>query len=130
MMKYTAVLLVPVAARDNANAMGEALGWGPGNFSVPLSADGYEPATHHGLHTFATQVFVDMLNGAGQGTLPEGVPWASYGLTEADVFGVLAAMTASVQGFGAVLPGNHFDSVLAAANLRRLGDVEEPPNDE
>lgn len=44
----SAVMIVPAALRDDANALGEELGWGPGNFSVPLSADGSEPATHYG----------------------------------------------------------------------------------
>jgi hypothetical protein len=53
------VLIITAALRADANALGEAMGWGPDNYSVPLT-DG-DAITHYGLHTWATQAFVDMV---------------------------------------------------------------------
>lgn len=58
---YSLVLIIPADLRDDANALAEALGHGPSNYSVPLSPTGGEPATHWGLHTWAQQSFIDML---------------------------------------------------------------------
>lgn len=33
---------------------GQTSGWGPGNISIPLSADGQEPATHYGAYAAST----------------------------------------------------------------------------
>ncbi|MDA1189526.1 MAG: hypothetical protein O2854_07625 [Chloroflexi bacterium] len=44
------IFVVKAANRDKANADLEAMGHGPGNFSVPLSADGQPPATHYAVH--------------------------------------------------------------------------------
>ncbi len=38
------VLLLPLDQVATGNAVGEAMGWGPTSYSVPLSADGSEPA--------------------------------------------------------------------------------------
>ena len=57
----SAVLIVPDADRDAANAFGESMGWGPNNYSVALSADGAEPATHWGCRADVGQTFLDML---------------------------------------------------------------------
>lgn len=43
------VSVAPSAFVDAANALVEAQGWGPLNYSVPLSATGSAPATHYGL---------------------------------------------------------------------------------
>ncbi|MFN3991242.1 MAG: hypothetical protein ACK4IS_13400 [Erythrobacter sp.] len=64
------VLIVPADLRDDANKLAELLGHGPNNYSVPLSADGAEPATHYGLHTWAEQSFIELLAADG---MPKGL---------------------------------------------------------
>lgn len=46
------VAIVPAARRDEFNERADQAGRGPNNYSVPLSADGSEPATHYGLHAW------------------------------------------------------------------------------
>lgn len=57
----SAVLIIPDAQRDAANAFGESMGWGPNNYSVALSADGAAPATHWGCRADVSQTFIDMM---------------------------------------------------------------------
>ncbi len=73
------VLIVPTSLVDKANALGAAMGWGPESYSVPLSADGSEPATHWGLNLANPgDSFLAMLAGAGQGQMPEVLLGAGY----------------------------------------------------
>ena len=67
-------MIAPDATKDGANAVAEALGHGPNNFSATLSNDG-QTVTHYGCRTQAQQSFVDLLAGMGQGEMPpiEGV---------------------------------------------------------
>lgn len=57
----SAVLILPAAYRDAGNAFGVAQGWGEGNFSVPLSATGLEPATHYGCRPDVQPGFFDLM---------------------------------------------------------------------
>lgn len=117
------VMIVPAALQDTANRLSCALGHDvlPGNtFSVPLSADGSEPATHYGCRTAAKQEFVDILTSAGAGDLPE-IEWADFGLTVEDIAPVLEALIVDVRP--AEQAGGHFDEVLAANALMRLVEL-------
>lgn len=58
---HSAVFIIPAAYRDAGNALGEAMGWGPGNYSVALSPTGAEPATHYGCRADVTDGFLAML---------------------------------------------------------------------
>lgn len=40
------VIIIPDGVKDHANELGSLMGWGGGNYLVPLSADGSAPATH------------------------------------------------------------------------------------
>lgn len=69
---YRIAIIVPDADVDEARALAAEVGWGEGCYSVPLSTDGAEPATHWGLSTAGTQRTVDVLNGAEmEGVDPE-----------------------------------------------------------
>lgn len=57
----SAVLILPAAYRDAGDAFGVAQGWGDGNFSVPLSADGATPVTHYGCRADVTEGFLAMM---------------------------------------------------------------------
>lgn len=54
-----AILILPDANRDAGNAFCAEQGWGDNTFSVALSADGSEPATHWGACGGVSQEFVD-----------------------------------------------------------------------
>lgn len=114
------VMIVPAALQDAANRLSCALGHDvlPGNtFSVPLSSDGSEPATHYGCRTAARQEFVDILASAGQGDLPE-IEWADFGLTIEDIAPVLAVLIVDVRSASEV--AGHFDEVLEASDLHLI----------
>ena len=115
---YSVVLLIPAAVQAAANQVAEGLGHGPSNFSVPLSADGSEPATWFGCRTQAQQSFIDMLTAAGQGQLPE-----IEGMTPQEVGAVLVQLQADVStsedGY------THFQRVLTEKGLQRVVMVEE-----
>lgn len=105
------VLIIPAALQIKANALAVLMGWGPSSYSVPLSATGAEPATHYGLHTWATPEFVGMLQGASQGQMPAELVEAGY--PPSDFAAVIGGLIASVR------PdlGGHFTAVLAANGL-------------
>lgn len=68
------VLIIPDEHKDKANALGEAMGWGPNNYSIALSADGSEPPSHWSLNIAqARPDFLAMLEAAGEGQMPNGL---------------------------------------------------------
>lgn len=56
----SAVLIIPVAMKSAANAVGEALGWGPDNYTIPLSDNG-ATITHWACRTDVGEAFKAML---------------------------------------------------------------------
>ena len=84
------VLILPDAQTPTGNAVGEAMGWGPASYSVPLSADGSEPATHYGLHAWVTEEFQALIE---TGAYPPQVEAA--GITQADYDAMMAALISS-----------------------------------
>lgn len=107
----SAVLIVPTAQRDKANALGEALGHGPNNYSVAMSPTGSEPATHWGGRVEVTDDFIDMIAGAAQGNPPAGLDYPAADLAE-----VLGALIAD---FRTDMAG-HFADVLEAHGLQMV----------
>ena len=114
---YSVVLLIPAASQAAANQVAEGLGHGPNNFSVPLSADGSEPATWFGCRTQAQQSFIDMLTAVGQGELP-----TIEGMTPQEVGAVLVQLQADVStsedGY------THFERALSDKGLTRVTVAE------
>lgn len=112
---YSVVLLIPAAVQAQADQVAAGLGHGPNNFSVPLSADGSEPATYYGCRTQAQQSFIDLLTAAGGGQLPE-----IEGMTPQEVGTVLMQLLADVSttedGY------THFSRVLLNNNLKMIYD--------
>jgi len=100
----SAVLIVTTANLDAANALGEAMGWGPGNYSVPLSADSVLPATHYGCRAEVTQGFIDMLI-----TPPEDNP-----LAVAVINNLIYDFSDGEDGY------SHFIRVITENNLKRI----------
>lgn len=109
---YRIALIVPDAQREAANRIAEAMGWGAGCYSVPLSTDGAEPATHWGLSTSATQSFVDILEAAGTGVIPEGID-------AEDISSVLPVLLVAIDPAGTP-PGAQFDTLAEQVNVTRV----------
>lgn len=120
--EYSVSLIVPADLRDKAQRLAWALGHDQpplSSFRAELSADG-ETTTHYGLHTYATQGFVDLLAGAQKGQLPT-IDWSEYELTEQDVAEVLGAMAVEYT-VGTV--GDTFPAAMVAAGVQRRDDGE------
>lgn len=105
MTHRSCVLIIPAAQRAAADALAEALGWGPGCYSVPLAPEGAAEPTHYGLHAWVTPSFVDMI---GAGVMPQGLDYPA-----ADFAAVMAALVVSVRDDGE----GHFAEVCAAEGL-------------
>lgn len=103
------VLILPAALRDAGNALAEAMGWGSCNYSVPLSADGQEPATHYGLHAWVADTFLSLLEAAGEGIMPEGLDYPAE-----DFASVVGALIASFRDDST----GHFADVIEANSLQ------------
>ena len=114
---YSIVMIAPAATRDGANAIAEALGHGPNNFSATLSNDG-QSITHYGCRTQAQQSFVDLLAGMGQGEFPD-----LQGVDPQVIAAILASLVIDIQegADGAT----HFNQVLEANGLERFELSEE-----
>ena len=86
---HSLVTICPDAAKAALIALGQAVGVSAG-MSVPLSADGNEPATHWGSHAWAGPEFIAMMTGqAYPDPLPEDV-------TAEDIDNVLSLCTIAV----------------------------------
>lgn len=99
----SAVLILPNAYRGAGNAFGVSQGWGEGNFSVPLSATGLEPATHYGCRADVSGGFLDLMADPPAEAVP-----------------LLAVMVSSFDDN--VAPLDHWMATLAANNLARVQD--------
>jgi len=111
------ILILPADLQSAGNALAIAMGHDvePAHtYSVPLSADGQEPATHYGCHAWVTEAFVAMLQSAAQGQMPEGL----------DPQLVATVLSGLISSIGSELtPREHFDGVLAANGLVQI----QPP---
>jgi hypothetical protein len=114
---YSIVMIAPAATKDGANAIAEALGHGPNNFSATLSNDG-KSITHYGCRTQAQQSFVDLLAGMGQGEFP-----SIEGADPQIIGAILASLIIDIQD-GAD-GATHFNQVLEANGLTRFEVVQE-----
>jgi hypothetical protein len=110
-VSVSCVLILPANQVAIGNAVGEAMGWGPDNYSVALSADGSEPATHWGLHAWAADSFQTLVE---SGIYPPEL--AEAGISEADYDAMMAVLIFSFQ---ADITG-HFDAVCEANGLQMV----------
>ena len=93
-------IIAPVGQVDTGNLIGNALGLGPQNFTVPLVS--VEPEsenpqiTHYGLlHQAAESDFIQTIVDAKNGILPP-INWEDHGLTVEQVTSFMAAIAYSV----------------------------------
>jgi hypothetical protein len=108
------VVIAPAAVWPSVKAMNSALGYAAGD-GVELSSDGSAPATHLGLHTWATDAFIAIAT--GQVTL------TIEGYTAQDIANLLAAITVSVEpsvGEQILKRKAHFDYVASSLGLQTI----------
>lgn len=121
-------LVVPAASKADANRLVAGLGagqLGDDNFAARLSASAAEPATHFGAHSWqeADDAAIWSALPTAGGTLPEGVVWGDYDLTEATAKAAAATLTVSVVTGGT--PGGNFDATIAGLGLQRVQAVDD-----
>lgn len=106
-MLWSCVLILPADQVATGNAVGAAMGWGPDNFSVPLSANSL--ATHWGLHAWVGEDFKALIENS---VYPPEL--AGAGVTQAEYDAMRAVLVASFQAdyFG------HFDTIVADNGLQ------------
>jgi len=104
---HSLVVIAPADLWPTVQAVYAALGYDAGE-GVALSADGSEPATHRGLHTWETSEFVN----TATGQTPIEVP----GYTAEQIAAFMAALTASVD-YDGLTSREHFDHVASSMNL-------------
>ena len=109
---YSIVMIAPAATKDGANAIAEALGHGPNNFSATLSSDG-QSITHYGCRTQAQQSFVDLLAGMGQGEMPP-IDGADPQIIATILSSLIIDVSEGSDGC------SHFNAVLEANGLTRF----------
>jgi hypothetical protein len=114
---YSIVMIAPAATKDGADAIAEALGHGPNNFSATLSTDG-QSITHYGCRTQAQQSFVELLAGMGQGEFPP-----IEGANPQIIGAILGSLIIDIQD--GVDGATHFNAVLEANGLTRFELSEE-----
>ena len=88
---YSAVLIVPESLLIKANKLGEAMGWGPTNYTIPL-VDA-EEAVFFGLRTDVQPSFLGLVQGVASGVIPE-MDLEAHDLTPEDVQEVVANLKA------------------------------------
>lgn len=122
-MTTSAVLIAPAALLPQANALGQAMGWGPGSYSVPLSPTSAAPITHWGLRTWAADGFAAMVEAAGRGELPTELQDA---FAPADVAALVGALIVSIRS-GEWDAARHWAEVLATAGLMQANEEGQEP---
>lgn len=107
------VLICEANDRAEANLLAETFGYGPNNFSVPLSSNGSEPVTHYGGNAAGgvTSEFKLLVTAAKAGQLPE-IEWPS-GLSDAIVLGLFTRLVVEFD--------KSWDDVLTNLNIKIVG---------
>ncbi|WP_425417342.1 hypothetical protein [Oricola indica] len=119
-------LAIPDGHQGAINAAGQAIGYGPTNFSVLLVSppDG-ETVTHYGCCFPGSLGFQALAEAAKQGTLPDDVNWSEFGATLEQVTAAFAAMLMSVKEREEIQPNAHFAAFLEDNGLAIL-ETETP----
>lgn len=98
MAYFKTVMVIPAALKDKADALVVALGLAdPGDQSFTVAMPSDDAPTHYVAHARVRESFLAQLAAAGGGTLPD-ITWGDFGLTEADVWAVLAVLIVSAPG--------------------------------
>jgi hypothetical protein len=111
---YSCVLILPIDQVETGNNVGVAMGWGPDNYSVPLSQNGTEPATHLGLHSWVESSFQELVESK---TYPEELSEA--GITEAEYDSMMDSLIYSFWSDYI----DHFSTIITENDLRLVDDA-------
>lgn len=121
---WSLVFIVTDENKEDSNKLAMAMDHcppGADEYTVPLSHDGTEPATHWLCHSWCVPAFAEMLGGVAQGVLPEpeaGGTWEDYGLSYQRVGELMqAAIVSCIEGAD---PVTHVSDVLNAVGLQRV----------
>lgn len=129
MGQRSVVAVVVAAAQAGNNAIWEAMDRGPGTFSVPLSANGQEPATHYLMHDgSATDEDAIAWQAMTDGTLPtltmwgQPITWGQNGvISEQDAIDAAGGGNLEVWSrAGGTDPGVHVTAVLTGLSLQQI----------
>lgn len=106
--------IIPDSLRDKANMIALAMGFGQGNYSVPLAQTEDGPATHWGFRAAATKTTVEVLAGASPDDEPH---WAAFGITPDDLEAVKSALVIDSVDRKRSNAYQHFHKVLDGEGL-------------
>ena len=96
----SAVLIIPAALKSAADMVSAAMGWGPENYTLPLSNDGGVTLTHYACRTDVTPVFLQQIAN------PPPIP------------GVATVLSALIVDLSETLwGGDHLEAALAANGM-------------
>lgn len=106
---FSCVLIVPKSLVVPANELFEGLGWGPNNFSIPLTTQ--SEVTHYGLHTWIDQPIVDFLENKSydQSNINSKISKTDFDL-------VMASLSFSIR----TSMDSHFQEILLAEGLSQV----------
>lgn len=114
------VLIVPANLQYAGNMFGEALGYGPGTYSIPLAKKSrLDILSHYAAHSWVRPDFIQMIQAGQSGILPQEL--LDRGFTPPQVMIFLSQVIFSARNYGE--PLDHFDSVLKVNELVRYGTV-------
>jgi hypothetical protein len=114
------VSIIPAAMRSDADAVAEALGWGPDTHIIPLAPAGADAPTHYGCRAHASDTTPALLQSSAADLAAEGVDWSP--LTFAEVDAVKDAFIVDVKPDGTK---GHFHSFISSQSLVLWFDPSE-----
>lgn len=127
-MTTSALLIIPAHLRAAANAVGDAMGWGPNNYDgMALSADGGATITHWACRTDVEPSFLGTLLAAGYdlsraGLTPDQIaaipPMPEGTIIPSGVGAVLNALDIDLSDY--LWGADHADAAMVAKGLTRV----------
>ncbi len=112
-----AILIAPKAYQSAANALGEALGYGPDTYSVPLYAAGATEPTHYAGCAPVSDLFVSQVSSAIAGELPDALAEYTVDQVQGLISHLIIDFADDVEG------SQHFGQVLAAHHLSQQAET-------
>lgn len=126
MSDVSCIAIVPDAYKDNVSKVVAAFCGDPvpglNEFSVGLSTDGSNPATHWAFHVWQDSANAAILAAlpTNSGTLPPGIDLTPYGLAEADAKTACANISTVSVKTGPISPATHLQDALTDLGLKQV----------
>lgn len=112
---HSVILAVPAANKAEAESYWVKMGSTGNEYSVKLSADGNEPPSHYGLHTWMTAADADMWQNATE----------ISNLTAEETASLRSFLLISVRHESEGTPLEHFAAFLATHGLVRVREGDD-----